>query len=75
MIKKFRSITATAKAQERRLSKRFTVPESNGGENGGSAPSTNGTSVHFRDPEQFIRSEFDQLNRNLSATGEKICYE
>lgn len=60
MYKKFRSITATAKAQEKRLSRRFTVD----------VPEWNDTSnQHYHDAEHFIRSEFDQLQRNLSATG------
>ncbi|XP_037785236.1 IQ motif and SEC7 domain-containing protein 1-like isoform X6 [Penaeus monodon] len=59
MYKKFRSITATAKAQEKRLSRRFTVD----------VPEWNDTSnQHYHDAEHFIRSEFDQLQRNLSAT-------
>ncbi|KAK8726401.1 hypothetical protein OTU49_010252 [Cherax quadricarinatus] len=51
MYKKFRSITATAKAQEKRLSRRFTVDVPD-----------------YHDTEHLIRSEFDQLQRNLSAT-------
>ena len=60
MHKKFRAITATAKAQEKRLSRRFTVdgPEWTTESNG-----------HSFDAEQRIRSEFDNLNRNLNATG------
>ncbi|XP_071549486.1 uncharacterized protein siz isoform X7 [Panulirus ornatus] len=56
MYKKFRSITATAKAQEKRLSRRFTVdvPECPSGQ-------------QYHDTEHLIRSEFDQLQRNLSA--------
>ena len=62
MQKKFRAITATAKAQEKRLSRRFTVDVSEWQEE-------NNTGHHYHDPEQLIRSEFDQLNRNLSASG------
>ncbi|MCL4122179.1 UNVERIFIED_CONTAM: hypothetical protein GTU68_063758 [Idotea baltica] len=62
MHKKFRAITATAKAQEKRLSRRFTVDTpSEWGEG------TNGTDHPF-DAEQRIRSEFDKLNRNLNAS-------
>ncbi|XP_050712027.1 IQ motif and SEC7 domain-containing protein 1-like isoform X3 [Eriocheir sinensis] len=57
MYKKFRSITATAKAQEKRLSRRFTVdvPEWN---------DTPTTTQQFHD----ACTEFDQLQRNISAT-------
>ncbi|XP_045120579.1 IQ motif and SEC7 domain-containing protein 1-like isoform X11 [Portunus trituberculatus] len=57
MYKKFRSITATAKAQEKRLSRRFTVdvPE------WGDGPSNQ----QFHD----ACTEFDQLQRNISAAG------
>ncbi|XP_068232827.1 IQ motif and SEC7 domain-containing protein 1 isoform X4 [Palaemon carinicauda] len=57
MYKKFRSITATAKAQEKRLSRRFTVD----------VPEWSESGQHCQDAEHFIRSEFDQLQRNLSA--------
>ncbi|XP_042221366.1 IQ motif and SEC7 domain-containing protein 1-like isoform X2 [Homarus americanus] len=59
MYKKFRSITATAKAQEKRLSRRFTVdvPEW-----------TDPAGQQYNDAEHLIRSEFDQLQRNLNAT-------
>ena len=70
MTKKFRAITATAKAQERRLSRRFAM-ETNAAPTDVTA--TNGN-VHYRDPEQFIRTEFDQLNRNLSASGQWLLY-
>ncbi|XP_018009667.1 IQ motif and SEC7 domain-containing protein 1 isoform X2 [Hyalella azteca] len=60
MTKKFRAITATAKAQERRLSRRF---QGDAGSRSAAA-----TAVHYGDPEQFIRSEFDELNKNLSAS-------
>lgn len=61
MYKKFRSITATAKAQEKRLSRRFTVdvPEWN---------DTPTTTQQFHD----ACTEFDQLQRNISATGEGL---
>lgn len=65
MTKKFRAITATAKAQERRLSRRFQ------GDGARAVGTANGDGVvHYNDPEQFIRSEFDELNKNLSASGE-----
>ncbi|XP_066948738.1 IQ motif and SEC7 domain-containing protein 1-like isoform X3 [Macrobrachium rosenbergii] len=57
MYKKFRSITATAKAQEKRLSRRFTVD----------VPEWSEPGQHCHDAEHIIRSEFDQLQRNLSA--------
>lgn len=61
MYKKFRSITATAKAQEKRLSRRFTVdvPE------WGDAP----TNQQFHD----ACNELDQMQRNISATGESVA--
>lgn len=64
MYKKFRLITATAKAQEKRLSRRFTVdvPEWNDPASG----------QQYHDTEHLIRSEFDQLNKNLNATGMQI---
>ncbi|XP_069171053.1 IQ motif and SEC7 domain-containing protein 1 isoform X10 [Procambarus clarkii] len=59
MYKKFRSITATAKAQEKRLSRRFTVDVPEWSDSSGQ---------QYHDTEHLIRSEFDQLHRNLSAT-------
>ena len=59
MHKKFRAITATAKAQEKRLSRRFTVE----------APEWIESNGHSFDAEQRIRSEFDNLHRNLNAAG------
>ncbi|RXG55889.1 IQ motif and SEC7 domain-containing protein 2 [Armadillidium vulgare] len=60
MHKKFRAITATAKAQEKRLSRRFTLESSEWIEGSGNG--------HTCDAEQRIRSEFDKLNRNLNAS-------
>ncbi|KAF2366769.1 Sec7 domain [Trinorchestia longiramus] len=70
MTKKFRAITATAKAPERRLSRRFQgdTSTSPGGARNGGTPVNGEAAMHFRDPEQFIRSEFDELNKNLSAS-------
>ncbi|KAK4309945.1 hypothetical protein Pmani_018455, partial [Petrolisthes manimaculis] len=60
MYKKFRSITATAKAQEKRLSRRFTVDVPEWSE--GSPPQT------CHDTEHLIRNEFDQLQKTLNST-------
>lgn len=62
MYKKFRSITATAKAQEKRLSRRFTVDVPEWPE--GAPPQT------CHDTEHLIRNEFDQLQKTLNSTGE-----
>lgn len=63
--KKFRAITATAKAQEKRLSRRFTVE-------GDWGDVTNGNTNNTFDAEQRIRFEFDKLSRNINASGKFI---